>query len=146
MKNLSNAALLTLFCAFSVHAEPLPHIGHWVPDEQAGTLLTIKENSLSWRGADKSAPACVEQYVLKPERPGSVYTNGRGTKFVAGVNGSLPTYLLKLGASTCEGIREEVRVSFHMVYDINHIEVIEYAGGKAVSARRFHREQRARRR
>ena len=96
---------------------------------------------MTWRGPDKSAPACVQPFTLKKESPGTVYTNGHGTKFVAGALGSLPTYLLTLGPATCGSPAEEVRISFPLVYDIKHIEFIEYVHGKPVSSRRFYRKK-----
>ncbi|HEX8785975.1 MAG TPA: hypothetical protein VF793_07325 [Telluria sp.] len=140
------ATVVGLGWASSLLAQPLPYIGRWLLDDQAEaqaspSILTVKEASMTWSGPNKSAPACVQQFVVKKENPGSVYTDGHGTKFVAGSLGSLPTYLLKVSASTCGGANEDVRIRFPLVYDINHIEVIEYVNGKPVSARRFHRKK-----
>jgi hypothetical protein len=127
-------------------AQTLPFAGRWLPDDNPEApatkpTLIIKGTRLSWRGPDKTAPVCVQEFVLKNEKPGTVYTDGRGTRFVAGVPGSIPTYLLKLSASTCGGVDEDVRIRFPLVYDINHIEFIEYVGGKPVSSRRFRRKK-----
>jgi hypothetical protein len=79
--------------------------------------------------------------VLKQERPGTVYVDGRGTRFVAGTKGSIPTYLLQLRTSTCGGAGEDVRIRYPLVYDTRHIEIIDYVNGKPVGARRFRREK-----
>jgi hypothetical protein len=141
------AILFGLGCTPALHAAPLPFAGRWLPDdsqaaEAPATILTIKDASLSWRGPDKSAPACTREFVLKTEKPGTVYRDGRGTRFVAGAKGSLPTYLLQLGAGNCDSPADEMRISYYLVYDIKHIEVIEYAKGKPVSSRRFHKAGR----
>lgn len=137
------AFVLGLACAAPLLAEPLPLHGRWQADEpEAGqAVLTIKAATLSWRGRNAPAPACVQDYVLNKERPGTVYTDGRGTKFVAGSLGSIPTYLMTLGAGTCGTPGAQVRVRFPLIYDINHIEFIEYAAGKPVSACRLHRRK-----
>ena len=103
--------------------------------------MTIKGERMSWSGPAGSAPGCVQEFVLQKENPGTVYVNGHGTKFVAGLSGSLPTYLLKLGAGTCASTEEEMRISFPFVYDRNHIELVGYAKGKPISSRRFRRKQ-----
>jgi hypothetical protein len=141
------AILFGLGCTPALHAAPLPFAGRWLPDdsqaaEAPATILTIKDASLSWRGPDKSAPACTREFVLRTEKPGTVYRDGRGTRFVAGAKGSLPTYLLQLGAGNCDSPADEMRISYYLVYDIKHIEVIEYAKGKPVSSRRFHKAGR----
>jgi len=136
-----------LGCALSVLAQDMPFAGHWLPDQQPGAAaaaypaLTIKGDRMSWGGSAKSAPACVQQFVLQNEKPGTMYVNGRGTKFIAGVTGSLPTYLLKLRANGCAGGADAVRIIYPMVYRTGQIEVIEYVNGKVVSARRMHRKQ-----
>lgn len=127
-------------------AQPLPLAGRWLPDAPAAapdayTVLTIKDSTLSWSGTKRSAPRCVQKFVLKKEKPGTVYLDGRGTRFVAGSLGSLPTYLLQLGAGTCASTADAARISFPLVYDTNHIEFIEYANGKPLSSRRFHRKK-----
>lgn len=138
--------LLGLLAAPALSAQPLAFDGRWLLDapqetQAAHTVLTIKGERMTWRGPDKSAPGCVQEFVLKKESPGTVYLDGRGRKFLAGVPGSLPTYLLKLRSSTCGRIDEEVRISFPLVYDTRHIELIEYVNGKPVSSRRFHRKK-----
>ena len=136
------ATVLGLCCGPSVVAEPLPFTGRWlVDDHPEAQALHIKDASMAWREPHKSAPACVRQFALKKEKPGTVYTDGRGRKFVAGALGSMPTYLLKLDAGTCGSAADEMRISFPLVYDINHIELIEYALGKPVGARRLHRKK-----
>lgn len=140
------AILFGLGCAQSALAQPLPFAGRWLPDDDSATpaaraILAIKGTTMTWRGPDKSAPVCVQEFVLKDEKPGTVYTDGRGTRFVAGVPGSIPTYLLKLSASTCGGVAEDVRIRYPLIYDVNHIEFIEYVSGKPVSSRRFRRKK-----
>jgi hypothetical protein len=140
------AILLGLGASPSLFAQSLPFTGRWLLDDGPAaqapyTSLTIKGERLSWSGPDKSAPGCVQEFVLKPEKPGSVYLDGRGTKFVAGAKGSLPTYLLQLRSSTCGRVGEGVRISYPLVYDTRHIEVIEYVNGKPVSVRRFRRKE-----
>ena len=140
------ALLLGLGAAPSLFAQSLPFAGRWLADdlpaEQAPyTSLTIEGARLSWSGPDRSAPGCVQEFVPKQEKPGSVYLDGRGTRFVAGAKGSLPTYLLQLRSSTCGRAGEDVRISYPLVYDTRHIEVIEYVNGKPVSARRFRRKK-----
>jgi hypothetical protein len=105
------------------------------------TSLTVKGESMRWTGPDKSRPPCVQEFVLKQERPGTVYVDGRGTRFVAGTKGSIPTYLLQLRTSTCGGAGEDVRIRYPLVYDTRHIEIIDYVNGKPVGARRFRREK-----
>jgi hypothetical protein len=136
------AVFIGLVCAPPLLAEPLPFAGRWLLDDGSRpqavyTNLTIKGESMSWSGSKKSTPGCVQQFVLKKENPGTVYLNGQGTKFVAGFKGSLPTYLLKLGASTCSSTAVDVRISYPLVYDTRHIDLIEYVDGKPVSSRRF---------
>jgi hypothetical protein len=140
------AILFCLAAAPSVSAQPLPFDGRWLLDDHteaqaSQTVLTIKGDSMSWGGPNKSAPGCVQEFVVKKENPGTVYVDGHGRKFLAGVPGSLPTYLLKLRTSTCGRIDEDVRISFPLVYDTRHIELIEYVNGKPVSSRRFRRKK-----
>jgi len=140
------ALVLGLGCAPTLLAQSMPLAGRWLLDDHPETpapytVLTIKDMRLSWSGPGKSAPKCVQQFVLKNEKPGTVYADGHGTRFVAGVPGSIPTYLLRLSASTCGGIDEDVRIRFPLVYDTRHIEVIEYANGKPLTSRRFHRKK-----
>jgi len=125
-------------------AQTLAFSGRWLLEHPTQAqapyaVLSVKGDSLAWSAAKKKAPTCVQQFEVKPEKPGTVYTDGRGTRFVAGAPGSIPTYLLKLGASTCPGIEEEVRIRYPLVYDTAHIEIIEYVKGKPVSSRRFSR-------
>lgn len=138
------ALVCGLACAPATPAEGPPFLGRWqldepVPAQAAYTALHIKGTSLAWRGPGKSSPACTHRFALKPEPAGTTYRNGRGTQFVAGVAGSLPTYLLAIQGSDCASPVDAVRISYPLVYDVRHIEVIEYAGGKPVSARRMHR-------
>jgi hypothetical protein len=138
------ATVLGLGCAAPVLAQTLPFSGRWqlenpTPAQAPYAVLSVKGGSLAWSAAGKRAPACVQQFEVKTEKPGTVYTDGRGTRFVAGAPGSIPTYLLKLGSTTCPGIEEEVRIRYPLVYDTAHIEIIEYVKGKPVSSRRFSR-------
>jgi hypothetical protein len=140
------AIVVGLACGPAALAQPLPFTGHWLPDDHLETqashaVLTIKSASMSWSGPKRSPPACVREFVLIKENPGTVYADGRGTQFVAGVTGSLPTYLLKVSASTCDSVADAVRISFPLVYDRRHMEFIEYVNGKPVAARRFHRKK-----
>lgn len=131
-------------CTPALFAQALPFAGRWLLEEPAPAglaypTLTVKDTSMTWSGRDKSVPPCVQQFTLKKEAPGTSYTNGRGTKFIAGITGSLPTYLLRIDSNSCKGIEEEVRISYPLVYDTRHIEVIEYVKGKPVTSRRFRR-------
>ena len=88
------AIVLGLGWAPALLAQSLPFSGRWLldaqPDSQAGyTTLTVKGTTMTWSGPTRSAPKCVQEFVTKPEKPGTVYTDGRGTKFVAGVKGTL---------------------------------------------------------
>jgi hypothetical protein len=150
MKTLSNpmcrALVVLLACAWlpALAAERLSIFGKWAPDEGAGAkagspALTIEGSKLSWSGSKDGQPACVREFTLREERPGTVYTNGRGTKFVAGAKGSLPTFLLRIGASTCARTADAVRISFPLVYDSRHIEVLELAQGRVIASQRFYR-------
>jgi len=126
-------------------AQDLPFAGRWQRDVQSGAqprypVLVIDGGSMRWRGADKAAPDCVQPFTLRPERSGSVYTDGAGKKFVAGAKGSFPTYLLDVGAGTCGGANGQARISYPLAYDVKHIEFIDYANGKPVGVRRFHRK------
>lgn len=128
----------------AVLAEPVPFAGRWLADDPDGspyTTLTVKGDTMSWHGRDKSVPKCVRQFAVQPERPGTVYTNARGTKFIAGFKGSIPTYLLQLDGGTCGSSGSAVRINYPLIYDTQHIELIEYAGGKPVGVQRFHRKK-----
>jgi len=123
-----------------VPAQPLPLAGRWVPDDPAETtLLTIQDMTLSWREGKHKKPACVRPFALLPERPGTIYLDGRGTKLVAGAKGSIPTYVLKLAPGECGVAGDVVRIVFPLIYDTAHIELIQYAGGRPVDVTRFHR-------
>jgi hypothetical protein len=140
------AMLCGLACAPSVLAQSLPFAGRWLLDEDpkapaAYTVLDIEGESMRWSGPGKVTPPCVQEFVLKQERPGAVYVDGRGTRFLAGVKGSLPTWLLELRSSTCGRSGEDTRIRYPLVYDTRHIEVIGYVNGKPVSSRRFHRKK-----
>jgi hypothetical protein len=141
------ACVFSLGCAPFALAQDLPFAGRWLLDEQPGVpaaaypVLTVRGDRMSWGGLKKSAPTCVQQFVLQNEKPGTMYVNGRGTKFMTGVPGSLPSYLFKITASNCPGLEEAVRISYPLVYDVRHIEVIEYVKGKPVTFRRFHRKK-----
>lgn len=137
--------LLGLGAAPSLFAQSLPFSGSWLLEDGSAapatyTSLTVKGESMTWSGPDESVPKCVQEFALKREKPGTVYVDGRGTRFLAGVKGSIPTYLLQLRTSTCGRAGEEVRIRYPLVYDTRHIEVIEYVNGKPVSARRFRRK------
>ena len=139
------AILLGLAYGSSALAEPVPFSGRWLADDPASqppyTTLTVKGDTLSWHGPDKSVPKCVRRFAIQKERPGTVYTNARGTKFVAGTKGSIPTYLLQLDDGTCGSANSAVRINYPLIYDTQHIELIEYAAGKPVGAQRFHRKK-----
>ena len=133
-----------LGCSASVLADPVPFAGRWLADDDAAspyTALTVKGDTIAWQGRDKSVPKCVRQFAVRPEKPGTVYLNARGTKFVAGAKGSIPTYLLQLDDGTCGSASPAVRISYPLIYDTQHIELIEYAAGKPVGVRRFHRKK-----
>lgn len=136
--------LLLLGAAQSAAAQTLPFTGRWLLDDGPGpraayTRLAVDDGRLTWTGPDPATPPCVQDFVLKRERPGTVYVDGRGTRFVAGLKGSIPSYLLHLRASSCGRAGEDTRIRYPLVYDSRHIEVIGYVNGKPVSARRFHR-------
>jgi hypothetical protein len=150
MRSLSallSSLLLGLACAPAVLAQSLPFAGKWLLDEDpkapaaAYTVLHIEDGTMTWTGPAGATPRCVQEFVLKEEKPGTVYADGRGTRFVAGARGSLPTYLLQLRASTCGRAGETTRIRYPLVYDTRHIEVIGYVAGKPVSSRRFHRKK-----
>lgn len=141
---LVSALVCGLPCAPAAPAEAPPFNGRWrldepVPAQATYTTLNIDGTRLAWRGRGKPAPACTHRFELKKEAPGTTYRDGRGTQFVAGFPGSLPTFLLKISGSDCGSPVDAVRISYPLVYDVRHIEVIEYVAGKAVSARRLHR-------
>jgi hypothetical protein len=138
------AVVAGLGCAGAVLAEPAPFSGRWLADDDAAspyTTLTVKGDTMAWHGPDKSVPRCVRKFTLLTEKPGTVYTNARGTKFVAGTKGSIPTYLLRLDDGTCGSGSSAVRINYPLIYDVRHIELIEYVAGKPVGARRFHRKK-----
>ncbi|KQX95561.1 hypothetical protein ASD28_19135 [Massilia sp. Root133] len=138
------AVVAGLGCSASVLADPVPFAGRWLADDQAGspyTTLTVKGDTIAWHGRDKSVPRCVRQFAVRQEKPGTVYVNARGTKFVAGAKGSIPTYLLQLDDGTCGSGGSAVRINYPLIYDTQHIELIEYAAGKPIGARRFHRKK-----
>lgn len=139
------ALLGGLAAAPAVLAQDLPFSGKWLLDEGKGpaaayTRLAIEDGRMRWTGPDKATPPCVQDFTVKTEKPGTVYVDGRGTKFLAGVKGSIPTFLLQLTASTCGRAGEDTRIRYPLVYDTRHIEVIGYVNGRPVSARRFHRK------
>ncbi len=144
--------LLGLACAPAALAQTLPFDGTWLLDEDpkapaaAYTVLNIADNTMTWTGPARSAPTCVQAFELKEEKPGTVYIDGRGTRFVAGLKGSIPTFLVQLQGSTCGRAGEQTRIRYPLVYDTMHIEVIGYVAGKPVSSRRFHRKPDPRRR
>jgi hypothetical protein len=141
------AVVMGLGCSPSLPAQDLLFTGRWLPDEQAAApgayaVLTIEAARMAWHGTGgitAAPPACSRDFTLQAEKPGTEYADGRGTRFVAGTAGSLPTYLLKVTASTCGGKEDAIRISFPRAYDRAHMELIQYVQGKPVSARRFHR-------
>lgn len=140
------AIVLGLGWAPSLLAQTFPFNGRWLLDnpsaDPAGyTTLTVKGTTLTWSGPAKSAPKCIQQFEPKSEKPGTVYVDGRGTKFVAGFPGSIPTYLLKISDSTCGNAGEDLRIRYPLIYDVTHIEIIDYVNGKPVTSRRFHRKK-----
>jgi hypothetical protein len=140
------ALVLGLGAAPSLLAQSLPFAGRWLLDKGqespgAYTVLSIKDETLRWSGPDKARPVCEQAFMLKPERPGTLYVDGRGTKFIAGMKGSIPTYLLQLRSSSCGRTGEDTRIRYPLIYDTQHIEVIEYVNGRPVGARRFHRKK-----
>jgi hypothetical protein len=137
-------AAVAFGCSPALSAQELLFTGRWVPDIQAAApgayaVLTIEAARMSWHDASMTSPGCSRDFALQPEKPGTEYADGRGTRFVAGTAGSLPTYLLKVTASTCGGKEDAIRISFPRAYDRAHMELIQYVQGKPVSARRFHR-------
>lgn len=136
-------AAATLCTWTQAAAQPRPLAGRWVPDDPdaQATLLVIQDMTLSWRAGGRARPACLRPFALLAERPGTIYVDGRGTKFVAGAPGSIPTYLLRLEPGACGVAGDVVRISFPLIYDVNHIELIEYAGGRQAAVHRFHRRK-----
>lgn len=104
-------------------------------------MLTIQDMTLAWREGRRAKPTCVRPFALVPERPGTIYLDGRGTKLVAGAKGSIPTWVLKLAPGDCGTAGDVVRIVFPLIYDTAHMELIEYAGGRPVDVRRFHRKK-----
>jgi len=138
------AVVAGLGCSPALLAQDLLFTGRWVPDDQAAApgayaVLAIEAARMSWHGAKTAPPGCGRDFTLQAEKPGTEYADGRGTRFVAGTAGSLPTYLLKVTASTCGGKEDAIRISFPRAYDRAHMELVQYVQGKPVSARRFHR-------
>lgn len=137
------ATLLGLGMASAVAAEPQLFLGKWKSDNPASTtpdaVLTFDGDTLSWRPRDKAPPQCSGTFALQPEKPGTVYVNGLGRKFVAGAIGSFPSYLLNVNPGTCGGTADQWRVSFPLAYDRRHMEVTEYKDGKAMAYRRLQR-------
>jgi hypothetical protein len=126
------AVVAGLGCSASVLAEPVPFAGRWLaddPDASPYTALTVKGDTMSWHGPDKSVPKCVRQFAVQQEKPGTVYMNARGT------------YLLQLEGGTCGSSGSTVRINYPLIYDTRHIELIEYAAGKPVGVQRFHRKK-----
>ncbi|SDE43560.1 hypothetical protein SAMN05428966_108286 [Massilia sp. PDC64] len=138
------AVVAGLGCSASALADTVPFAGRWIADDQAAspyTTLTVKGDTIAWHGPDKSVPKCVRQFAVRQEKPGTLYVNAHGTKFVAGAKGSIPTYLLQLDDGTCGSGSTAVRISYPLIYDTRHIELIEYAAGKPVGVQRFHRKK-----
>jgi len=139
------AVAMALGCGPALLAQDLLFTGRWLPDDAAAdprayAVLSIEAARMSWHGAKTAPPGCGRAFVLQAEKPGTEYADGRGIKFVAGTAGSLPTYLLKVTASTCGGKEDAIRISFPRAYDRAHMELIQYVQGKPVSSRRFHRK------
>lgn len=139
------AALLGLGCCAPAPAQSLPFAKRWLLEGQpavpgAYTVATIDDTGITWSVRGKGPPPCTQRFALVKERPGTVYRDGRGKQFVAGVPGSIPTYLLNIVGGNCRGIEDQVRISYPLIYDVTHIEVIEYVKGRQAGSRRFYRK------
>jgi hypothetical protein len=139
-------ALLCLACAASAPsalAQAPQFTGHWKSDNPASAapdaVLTIEGASLSWRPKRHAPPMCSGTFALQAEKPGSVYVDGRGKKFVGGAIGSFPTYLLKVDPGTCGGGADSWRLSFPLAYDRVHMALTEYRNGRPIGFRRLRR-------
>lgn len=140
------AIVLGLGWAPALLAQTFPFNGRWwldnpPADPPGHTTLTVKGTTLTLSGPAQSVPKCVQQFEPKSEKPGTVYVDGRGTKFVAGFPGSIPTYLVKIVSSTCGNAGEDLRIRYPLIYDVTHIEIIDYVNGKPVTSRRFRRKK-----
>jgi hypothetical protein len=138
------AFAIGLGCAPALHAESLPFAGRWLLDRPpatpaAYTMLAVDDAGLAWSAPKGGPRGCAQRFVPRREKPGTVYLDGRGKKFVAGAPGSIPTYLLDLAGGNCRGIEDQLRISYPLIYDVGHIEIIEYVKGRPMSSRRFHR-------
>lgn len=139
--------VLALGCAPSALAKPPQYEGHWQADGNAaasGTpsaILTIEGTKLSWRPKRKGRPVCAGSFARLDEKPGTVYRDAAGRKFVAGALGSFPTFLLQVDPGTCASTADQWRISFPLAYDKRHMELIEYRNGRPVGARRFVRAE-----
>lgn len=118
-------------------------VGHWQSDgagtaaEAPSAILSLDEATLSWRPQRRAAPVCKGSFTLTQERPGTVYRNARGEKFVAGSPGSFPTFLLKVNPGSCGGSADAWRLSFPLAYDRRHMELTEYQAGRPIGYRRM---------
>jgi hypothetical protein len=117
--------------------------GQWKSDNPASSapdaILTLEGTALSWRPNGKAPPMCRGTFALQAEKPGSVYQDARGRKFVAGAVGSFPTFLLSVDPGTCGGGADQWRISFPLPYDRRHMELTEYRGGRPIGYRRMQR-------
>ena len=122
-------------------ARPPAYIGHWKADGDAApdmpAILSLEGATLALRPKPKARPVCKGAFALQPEKPGTVYRNAEGRKFVAGSLGSLPTFLLNIEPGTCPVTASQWRISFPLPYDRRHMELIEYQGGRATGSRRY---------
>jgi hypothetical protein len=136
---------LTLNCApaAQAQAETPQFLGHWKSDNPASTapdaVLTIEGATVSWHPKRGAKPMCSGTFALQAEKPGTVYLDAHGRKFVAGMIGSLPTFLLKVDPGTCGGGADAWRLSFPRAYDRRHMELTEYRNGRAIAFRKMQR-------
>lgn len=118
-------------------------MGKWKSANPASTtpdaILTIEGAAVSWRAAPGAKPMCSGAFALQAEKPGTVYLDAKGRKFVAGVIGSFPTFLLKVDPGTCGGGADGWRLSFPLAYDRGHMELTEYRNGRPIAFRRMQR-------
>jgi len=135
--------LIACVCAPAL-AQPAPaddqFIGRWKSDNPASAtpdaLLTIEGAAFTWRPNAKAPPQCRGTFARQNEKPGTVYLDAHGRKFVAGAIGSFPTYLLKVDPGTCGGA-DGWRISFPVPYDRRHMELTEYVGGRPTGYRKM---------
>jgi hypothetical protein len=135
------AAVFSLAGVPAPAAPPAPFFGTWIDAagccDMGEAKLTIEGNTVTWNGTAKTPAACSTTFALEKEAAGTVYRDARGRRFLAGMPGSLPTFLLRIDPRACGGRADRIRVSFPLAYDKRHIELSEYRDGRPVGYRRL---------